>query len=208
MRMKKDNSSENNKDTQEENNSVNGDREIEISAPDEQDDNVSNAQINGEDDIIASLEKERDELKDAVLRKTAELENMRRRVLKEKNELIQYANQTLFQKLLPLMDDFENAIKAGKTSEDFNSLMQGIEMIYNKAVKIFEESGVKKLDVKEGDPFNVEYHDAILKMPSENIEEDAIINVAENGYMYHDKVLRHAKVITSAGKPQNEENNQ
>jgi molecular chaperone GrpE len=206
--MKKDNSSENNKDTQEENNSVNGDREIEISAPDEQDDNVSNAQINGEDDIIASLEKERDELKDAVLRKTAELENMRRRVLKEKNELIQYANQTLFQKLLPLMDDFENAIKAGKTSEDFNSLMQGIEMIYNKAVKIFEESGVKKLDVKEGDPFNVEYHDAILKMPSENIEEDAIINVAENGYMYHDKVLRHAKVITSAGKPQNEENNQ
>ena len=206
--MKKDNSSENNKDTKEENNSVNGDREIEISAPDEQDDNVSNAQINGEDDIIASLEKERDELKDAVLRKTAELENMRRRVLKEKNELIQYANQTLFQKLLPLMDDFENAIKAGKTSEDFNSLMQGIEMIYNKAVKIFEESGVKKLDVKEGDPFNVEYHDAILKMPSENIEEDAIINVAENGYMYHDKVLRHAKVITSAGKPQNEENNQ
>lgn len=207
--MKKDNSSNNNKEIQEENNQGNGDREIEISTPEEQQaETEANTQEIEEVDIIASLEKERDELKDAVLRKTAELENMRRRVLKEKNELIQYANQSLFLKLLPLMDDFENAIKAGKTSEDFNSLLQGIEMIYNKAVKIFEESGVKKLDIKEGDPFNVEYHDAILKMPSETIEEDGILNVAENGYMYHDKVLRHAKVITSAGMPQNEENNQ
>ena len=206
--MKKDNSSESKKDLKKDNELQNTEKVIEISTPEDQADIYSNFQTQPKEEIIASLEKERDELKDAVLRKTAELENMRRRVLKEKNELIQYANQSLFQKLLPLMDDFENAIKSGKTSQDFNSLMQGIEMIYNKAVKIFEESGVKKLDIKEGEPFNVEYHEAILKMPSENFEEDAIISVAENGYIYHDKILRHAKVITSAGKSQNEEINQ
>jgi len=198
MQMKKDNLSENN-DLKENEIIENEDRDIPISSIDAQSEPQEQAEQT-EEPIIASLEKERDELKDTILRKTAELENMRRRVLKEKNELIQYSNQNLFQKLLPLMDDFENAIKAGKNSDDYQSLLQGIEMIYSKAVKIFEESGVRKLDIKEGDPFNVDYHDAILKMPSDKIEEDSIIDVAENGYMYHDKVLRHAKVITSSGK--------
>ncbi len=203
--MKKDNLSaqKNGKDHKK-----NGEREIPVTSPD---DVVEEQEVQEkaetvektEESIIATLEKERNLLKDNLLRTTAELENMRRRVLKEKNELIQYANHSLLQKLLPLMDDFENAIKSGKSSDDYQSLMQGIELIYNKAVKIFEESGVKKLEIKEGDPFNVDYHEAILKMPSESIEEDGIINVAENGYMYHDKVLRHAKVITSAGKQDN-----
>jgi len=199
--MKKDNLSDNN-DLNEKNSPENGDREIPITE-NEGTTEAKEAEELTEENVISALEKERDVLKDTVLRKTAELENMRRRVLKEKNELIQYANQSLFQKLLPLMDDFENAIKAGKNRDDYQSLMQGIEMIYNKAVKVFEESGVKKLNLAEGDPFNVDYHEAILKMPSETVEEDGILNVAENGYMYHDKVLRHAKVITSAGKTEN-----
>jgi len=202
MQMKKDDLSEKKNGK---NNRGNIERDIPVTSPDDvvvqqevQDKVETNEKT--EESIIATLEKERNLLKDNVLRTTAELENMRRRVLKEKNELIDYANQSLLQKLLPLMDDFENAIKSGKSSNDEQSLMQGIELIYSKAVKIFEESGVKKLDIKEGDPFNVDYHEAILKMPSESIEEDGIINVAENGYMYHDKVLRHAKVIISAGK--------
>jgi len=203
--MKKDNLSEKNNNQNGQDSRENGEREIPVISPEditEERESPEKAETTEqtEENIIAVLEKERDELKDTVLRKTAELENMRRRVLKEKNELIQYSNQSLFQKLLPLMDDFENAIKAGKSNDDYQSLIQGIELIYNKAVKIFEESGVKKLDINEGDPFNVDYHEAILKMPSEHIKEDGIINVAENGYMYHDKVLRHAKVITSAGK--------
>jgi len=155
---------------------------------------------------IASLEKERDELKEQILRKTAELDNMSRRSLKEKNELIDYANSGLFNRLLPIMDDFEKAIDAGKNGNDFNSLFQGIEMIYNKAVKTFDETGVKKIDVNPGDVFNVDFHEALLQMPSPDVEEGAIVQVAQVGYMFHDKVLRHAKVITSSGKPDNNDN--
>ncbi|MFC2131213.1 nucleotide exchange factor GrpE [Bacteroidota bacterium] len=152
---------------------------------------------------IASLEKEKDELKEQILRKTAELDNMSRRSLKEKNEMIDYANAGLFNRLLPIMDDFEKAIEAGENGNDFNSLFQGIEMIYNKAVKTFEETGVKKMEVSSGDDFNVDFHEALLQMPSRDVEEGAIVQVAQDGYMFHDKVLRHAKVITSSGKPDN-----
>ena len=154
---------------------------------------------------IASLEKEKDELKEQILRKTAELDNMSRRSLKEKNELIDYANSGLFNRLLPIMDDFEKAIESGENGNDFNSLFQGIEMIYNKAVKTFEETGVKKMDVSPGDVFNVDFHEALLQMPSQHIEEGGIVQVAQDGYMFHDKVLRHAKVITSSGRPDNKE---
>ncbi|MFH1051091.1 MAG: nucleotide exchange factor GrpE [bacterium] len=203
--MKKANSSNSkngNTNNPNENNLENNEREIPVSSPGEvnNQEEIPEKNEQPEENISSALEKERDELKEKVLRTAAELENMRRRVLKEKNELIEYANHNLFLKLLPLMDDFENAIKSGKSSEDYQSLMQGIELIYNKAVKIFEDAGVKKLDIQEGDPFNVDYHEAILKMPSENVEEDGIISVAENGYMIYDKVLRHAKVITSEGK--------
>lgn len=155
-------------------------------------------------DIILekSPEDEIAELKEQILRKTAEIENMRRRVLKEKNELIEYSNNILFSKLLPIIDDFEKAINAGKAivnNDNNKSFLHGFELIYNKLKKIFNESGVKKMDINPGDDFNVDYHEALLQMPSDDFEEGKIIEVAEDGYLFNDRVLRHAKVITSSG---------
>jgi molecular chaperone GrpE len=150
---------------------------------------------------IAVLEKEKEELKEQSLRKTAELDNMRRRSLKEKNEMIDYANQSLLQKMLPLVDDFSKALISGKSSQDHNSLLQGIDMIYQKLIKTFADSGVKKMEIKTGDLFDVNFHEALLQMPAPDIAEGCIVQVAQDGYMLLDKVLRHAKVVTSSGQP-------
>ena len=156
-------------------------------------------------DKIKDLEKERDELKDQVLRVAAELENYRRRVLKEKREMIDYANERLIFNLLSLLDDLGNAVEAGKKAADCDSMLSGLDLIYQKTLKLFENEGVKIMENTVGKPFDVNQHEAIMKMPSE-LPEDYIINEVQAGYTIRDKVLRHAKVITSAGEPKEEEN--
>ncbi len=150
---------------------------------------------------IASLEKERDEMREQALRRTAELENFRRRTAKEKQELTEYANQHLLFKMLPVIDDLHSALNAGQKNSDFQSLITGLEMIYKKAVKIFEDAGVTVIEPKAGEPFNVDLHEALAHIPSE-APEGHIIQEVQRGYLFRDKVLRHTKVITSAGQPE------
>ncbi len=176
--------------------------EKELETIEENEDVNENGEIEELKSKIKSLENEKEELKDQVMRKTAEMDNMRRRSLKEKNELIDYANQGLLLKLLPLLDDFTKAIESGKSNHDYESVMQGIEMIYQKMQKVFEESGVKQMEDANGKPFDVDYHEAMMLMPSDDVDEGDVIQVIEPGYMFYDKVLRHAKVITSSGKTQ------
>jgi molecular chaperone GrpE len=154
-------------------------------------------------DSVKEIEKERDELKEQLLRVAAELENFRRRALKEKREMLDYANERLLFNLLPLLDDFGKASEAGKKATDCESLLQGIDLIYQKALKLFENEGVKMMENSVGKPFDVNQHEAVMKMPSE-LPENYIISEVQAGYTMHDKVLRHAKVVTSSGEPQDE----
>ena len=150
---------------------------------------------------IAALEKERDDLREQVLRRTAELENFRRRTAKEKQELTEYANQHLLFKMLPVIDDLHSALNAAQKSNDYQSLLAGVEMIYKKSVKIFEDAGVTVIEQKLGEPFNVDLHEALAHLPSE-APEGHIIQEVQRGYLFREKVLRHSKVITSAGQPE------
>jgi len=145
------------------------------------------------------LEKEKNELKEQLLRNAAEMENFRRRTLKEKQELIDYANEKLLFKMLAIIDDFSAALDAGKKSSDFDALMTGIDMIYNKTVKLFEENGVKAMESSVGKPFNVDFNDALMVMPSD-LPESYVVQEVSPGYMIHEKVLRHSKVVTSSGQ--------
>lgn len=148
---------------------------------------------------IEELKAERDYLKDQLVRKVAEIDNQRKRHLKEKQELIDFANEQLLGKMIELLDYFEQAVDASNKTTDIEALRTGLEMLYQKAVKLFEEQGVKKMEDASGKPFDVNYHDAILAMNSDK-EEGTVLQVAQPGYMYKDKVLRHAKVITSSGQ--------
>lgn len=151
---------------------------------------------------INQLQKERDDLKDQLLRKAAELENIRQRTIREKQELINYSNEKLLYKMLDLLDNMSNAIEAGKKSDDFDSLLKGMELINNLAKKLFAEEGVKQMENPVGKEFNVDYHDALMAQDSD-LPEHYVVHLVQPGYLIKDKVLRHAKVITSTGnKPE------
>lgn len=149
---------------------------------------------------IQELTNERDELKDRLMRTAAELENVRRRSIREKQEMLEYANERLLFKMLELLDDLGNAIEAGKKTDDAAALHSGIELINQKAEKLFADAGVKRMESPVGKPFDVEFHDAIMHMPSE-LPEGNVVHEVQAGYMINDKVLRHARVVTSAGQP-------
>lgn len=149
---------------------------------------------------IVALEKEIEELKDLALRKTAELENFRKRTIKEKQDIVEYANEKLLAKLLPIIDDLEVAITTTEKTHDFAAFFEGMKLIQTKTHKTFEEVGVTPIEIEPNTPFNVDFHEAIMLTPSETIEEGNIVQQVQKGYLLREKVLRHSKVITSSGK--------
>lgn len=154
---------------------------------------------------VAALELERDEFKEQAMRRAAEVENIRRRSQREKSEMLDYANEKLMFKLLESLDDISSAIDAGEKSNDYHALLTGIKMIFQKFSRVFEENGVKRIESPIGKPFNVDFHEAVGLMPSDMPEGNVVYEV-QPGYMIKDKVLRHTKVIASAGKQQTENN--
>lgn len=148
-----------------------------------------------EEDATESLE----HWKDLALRKAAEVDNVRRRSQLELDRMAQYAAEHIIVHLLPIIDDLHAAVDSAKSSRDVDSLIQGLEMIYTKAMKVLADRGVQAIDTPPGEPFNVDLHEALMQMPSPDFNEGEIVQVVQRGYALHDKVLRHAKVITSSG---------
>ena len=162
-------------------------------------DEATDEEIHTLENSVESFKSENERLKESLSRKTAEMENMRRRTEKEKSELIKYANEKLLMNLLEIPDNIKQALDSAEKSEDFNSLKEGIELIYKKTFQLFEEAGVKGMEDLTGKEFDYELHEALLHTPHTEIPDNHIIQVVQQGYMYNDKVLRHAKVITSSG---------
>ncbi|TNE32985.1 nucleotide exchange factor GrpE, partial [bacterium] len=194
----------------------NDEREIDIKSEEDYDDELTpeqerelEAEVSVNEEIkdgeeyefkIDELETQIESLKDQLLRKTAEMENLRRRTQKEKEDLVRYANEKLLMELLDIPDDLSNALQAAKSeSSSKESVVQGIEMIYNKAFRLFHNAGLKQMEINIGDEFDVEYHDALMQQPSEEVPEGHIVAVIQPGYMLNDKVIKHAKVVTSSG---------
>jgi molecular chaperone GrpE len=163
---------------------------------------------------IGQLENEVLKWKDQYLRKAAEFENYKRRAEVEQLNLIKYSAESFIIKLLPIVDDFERSLKHMEDSNEDDSIKKGIQLIYDKLMKTLEEQGVKKMD-SVGKPFNVEYHHALMQRKVEGTPPHTVLEEIETGYMYKDRVIRHAKVIvnedsmesTAAGRDENSENN-
>lgn len=143
------------------------------------------------DDITTKLEEENIQLKDQLLRKIAEFDNYRKRTIKEKEELRQNGGEKAVEAILPVLDDFERALK--DKSEDPDAIRAGVEMIYNKFIKVLGGLGVKKIDTDNVD-FNVDFHEAIAMVPGLDNYKGKVIDCVQNGYMMNEKVIRHAKV--------------
>lgn len=145
------------------------------------------------------LKAEVQEAKDKYLRLYSEFENYRRRTAKERLDLIKTASEDLMVALLPILDDFERAQKAMKTSKDENALQEGFDLIYNKLLKSLTQKGLKPMEAGEGTEFNTEFHEAISQMPVEKKKlKGKVIDVVEKGYFLDEKVIRFAKVVIGA----------
>ena len=144
-----------------------------------------------------SLKNDLLETKDKYLRLYSEFENYRRRTSKEKVEMINSANKELISLILPVIDDFERAIKL-TSKENLDTSMEGFELIFQKLNSLLEKLGVKKMEIKTGDDFDPDFHEAITKIASKKNLKDKIVDVIENGYMLDDKVIRFAKVVTGS----------
>lgn len=194
----------------------NDEREIDIKSEDDEltEDQINEleAEVSVTDDMtdgdelefqVDELENQVSLLKDQLLRKTAEMENLRRRTQKEKEDLVKYANERLLVNMLDLPDDLTNALQAAKLdSSNKDSIIQGIEMIHNKAFRLFQNAGLTLMDIPVGAEFDVELHEALMQQPSEEIPDGHIIAVIQPGYLLNGKVIRHAKVVTSSGSPE------
>jgi len=145
---------------------------------------------------VEELEKEVEENKDKILRKAAEFENYKRRTENDQLNLLKYTGETLIMKLLPAIDDFERSMQHMDDAKDVKSIKEGLQLVYNKLMKILNEQGVKKIEAV-GKPFDVDYHEALMQRKDESVPPHTVLDELEKGYMYKDKVVRHSKVIVS-----------
>jgi molecular chaperone GrpE len=135
------------------------------------------------------------EMQDKYLRLSAEFDNYRKRTLKEKMEMSKYAGEELLKDILPVMDDFERALKHMETSGNCEGIKEGIDLIYVKLSDFLKRNGVKEIESLNSN-FNVDLHDAAAKIPvAEEDKKGKIVEVILKGYYLKDKVLRHSKVI-------------
>ena len=136
-------------------------------------------------------------LKDEKLRLIADFENLRKRQGNEISNLLKYSGQDLIKKLIPFFDDLDRILIKSSDVEDKQDLIDGIEMTSNKLYKILDSLNISRFD-SLGEPFDPDYHDAMMTKKDKQ-KKNIIIEEFEKGYKYHDKVIKHAKVIVSEG---------
>ena len=149
---------------------------------------------------IAALEKENADLKDQLLRRAADFDNYRKRMMKEKQDTYDYANAALLADLLDSLDNFDRTIDAAKDAKDAKSIADGIKMINKALVKMLEDKYGLVGYGKEGDEFNPDEHEAIGRMEDEKAKKETLAQVYLKGYKLKDKVIRHAKVMVKVPK--------
>lgn len=146
---------------------------------------------------LADAQKTIEEQHDKYLRLSAEFDNYRKRTMKEKAELIKNGGEKAITAILPILDDLERALKTMETSDDVKAMRDGVELIYNKFLKILSQEGLKKIET-EGKEFNTDDCEAIALVPAPSEDmKGKILDCVQTGYTLNDKVIRHAKVVVA-----------
>ncbi len=148
--------------------------------------------------VEEKLQQQVAELNDKYLRLFAEFDNFKRRTQKERVELLQTAGKDIVISLLPVLDDFERAIKATEKSTEVAPVREGIELVQTKLKTILSQKGLKEIE-SLNTPFDTDLHEAITQIPSPTEEQKGkVIDQLEKGYTLNDKVVRFAKVVVGA----------
>lgn len=136
-------------------------------------------------------------MQDKYLRLMAEFDNYRKRTMAEKAELIKNAGAKVITEILPVLDDFERAMKNMESAEDVAGVREGVDLIFLKFNKILQQQGLQPIKT-EGEDFNVDFHEAIALVPAPNDDlKGKVLDCVQTGYMLNEKVIRHAKVAVA-----------
>lgn len=176
------------------------DQEIRAEEPaqEEQTEEVSQEEIL--QNKIAELEAANADLKDQMLRRQAELENYRKRLIRDKEEAVQFANESLIRDILGFLDNMDRALAAAKNGGDLNALIEGFEMTQNQLLSTLDKNwGLKGID-SVGKEFDPSLHEACMMTIDENLDKETVLEEFQKGYTLHDRVIRPSKV--KIGKPE------
>jgi molecular chaperone GrpE len=165
-------------------------------------DKLNNAElrevINERDSELEELQQELGRMNDAHLRKTAELDNYRKRMQRERSKTFEIAKASALEDFLSINDDLTRTLEASRELDVNQTFLEGVELVADKFQEILKQDGVQRIDEK-GVPFDVDLHDAMMrrKPDDESVPSDTVLDVIENGYKIGDRTIRHAKVIVS-----------
>ncbi|NGQ94143.1 nucleotide exchange factor GrpE [Brevibacillus sp. SYP-B805] len=151
-------------------------------------------------DLAAEVERWKaaaEEHHNRYLRAMADMENMRKRLRKEMDDLTQYASLKVIAELLPALDNFERALAADKESLTVDSLLQGVSMVYRQMVQVFEREGLTPIEAA-GKPFDPHHHQAVMQVEDPAFESGVVVEELQKGYMFKDRVVRPAMVKVNA----------
>lgn len=149
---------------------------------------------------VAELEAANAELKDQMLRRQAELENYRKRLIRDKEEAVQYANESLIRDILGFLDNMDRALAAAKNGGDVNALIEGFEMTQNQLLSTLDKNwGLKGIE-SVGQEFDPSLHEACMMTIDESLDKETVLEEFQKGYTLHGRVVRPSKV--KIGKPE------
>lgn len=149
----------------------------------------------GKEQQIEELGQKLAEINDKYLRLSAEFDNYRKRTLKERMELTKTAGEQILEKILPVMDNFERALKSMETAQDVPALREGVQLIYSNFRDFLAQNGVKEMECLHTD-FDPEVQEAVTKIPAPTEElKGKVVDCIQKGYTLNDKVIRYPKVV-------------
>ena len=149
------------------------------------------------EDAMAGLQADLDRFRDLALRSQADFENYKKRAAREKEDAIRYANSSLLQRLVSILDNFELGLAAAKTESDRSPIYSGMVLVQKQLNDLLEENGLQAIEA-EGKKFDPNLHEAIAHEASDTPEE-TVIRQARRGYRFKDRLLRPARVVVSSG---------
>jgi len=149
------------------------------------------------DDAMAGLQADLDRFRDLALRSQADFENYKKRAAREKEDAVKYANSSLLQRLVSILDNFELGLAAAKTEGTQSPIYSGMVLVQKQLNDLLEENGLQAIEA-EGKKFDPNLHEAIAHEPS-GTPEETVIRQARRGYRFKDRLLRPARVVVSSG---------
>jgi len=147
---------------------------------------------------IDALREDLKKFQDLALRSAADLENYRKRMIREKEESLRYANASLIERLLPVVDSFELGLDAARSARDAEAIVRGFELVEKQLQDFLKESGTEEIDAA-GQDFDPKSHEAVTLQPDPSVPEGRVLHQIRKGYRLRERLLRPASVVVSKG---------